>query len=990
MPQKSNERPSLTSIQAALTFIPPNDRALWLKVGMALKVELGDTGFDVFDSWSQSGESYDLAAAKSSWKSFKTGGKISIGTLIYEAKQRGFNPKEHAPAAPITAEAAAQIAQERAQRLAADQAELERQQAQAASIAANAWGAASDSGQSAYLEKKRIAGHGVRFAANKAGAVLLVPVRDESGKLWNIQRVFANGDKRFYTGGRVSGCLHVLGDLPASDWLLIAEGYATGATLFEAAGYGVAIAFSESNIKHVAALMRARYPDKRILICADDDSQTEQKTGRNPGVVAATEAAKAVQGCWCKPVNLPEGGNDFNDLAQAMGMHEVKRQIEAAMQPAPAQLPAAPAENETAPNEIAVIAPPVNQIDAQAIISEPVKADKGSTEKTPAKPRQTSSRKPAGDGQASKPFFTNNDEGVFFHNFHEGEPLAALKICSSLDVIAKTRDAASNEWGYLLEFADPDGNKKRWSMPAKMLSGDGTQYRADLLSMGLLIEPGLKTKNYLTTYIQTREVPERVRCVERIGWHDYVYVLPDRTIGQGSEQVLFQTTGGVVSQFKQRGTLADWQGNVSAHCRGNSRLLLSVSAGFASLLIRHTGLDGFGLHLIGSSSIGKSTAVKVAASLFGAKDFIQSWNTTHNRLESTAKKFNDTLLILDELGQADPKMVGDIVYMIGNEQGKARMRQDAGDKPVAAFKVIALSTGETTVEAKMAEAGKIAKAGQEVRMVGISADAGKGLGMFDTVYGFADGAAMSKHLVSMAQQYYGTAGLAFIEWLIENMGDLPNILRTAVNATAAKMCPPNAHGQVIRVADFLSLIAVGGELATGAGITGWVDGEATKAATDCFNGWLFSRGTAGDIEHDRMLSLLPDFIRVNGDARFGWKHREMDDHAPKIINQAGFRRMVSKGGTPIDSNTAHGKEYGDKLHPDEASGATIEYFIDPKVFKDEVCKGYDARAVTAKLVTAGVFEIGKDGKTSQNFKYAGSQHRYYKVSSEKLSELQTQ
>ncbi len=784
MTQHHNERPSIEAIQAALTFIPPTDRALWLKVGMALKAELGEAGFDLFDTWSQNAESYAPDAVKSVWKGFKAGGKISIGTLIFEAKQRGFNLKDHAPAAPITAEQAAKEKQERAQRLADDQAEIARKQAQAASIAAKAWSDAETTGKSAYLEKKKAAAHGVRFAPGKGGDTLLIPLFGAGDKLWNIQRVFANGDKRFYTGGRVSGCFHVLGDVAASDWLLIAEGYATGATLLEASGHAIAIAFSASNIKHVAKIMRERYPDKHILICADDDSQTEQKTGKNTGVIAATEAAKAVKGAWCKPLGLRENGNDFNDLMHLSEILEVKNQIAAATQ----LQTTTPAPNETTAN-----VPEPHQISARAAIVEPVKEVKAAPEKTPVKPRQANSRKPAGDGQSLKPFFLNNEngEGVFFHNFHEGEPLPALKICSSLDVIAKTRDAASSEWGYLLEFADPDGNKKRWSMPAKMLSGDGTQYRADLLSMGLMIEPGLKTKNYLTTYIQTREVTERVRCVERIGWHesghesglDCVYVLPDRTIGQGSEQVLFQTTGGVVSQFKQRGALVDWQIYVSAHCRGNSRLLFFVSAGFASTLLHHAKVQSFGLHLMGSSSTGKSTAMKVAASIFGGSDYAQSWHVTDNSLEATAQKHSDALLVLDELGQADPKMVGNIAYMLSNEKGKGRATQHATAKKIATWRLIFLSDGEISLEAKMAEAGKMTKGGQDVRLAHISADAGKGLGVFDTVHGFADGAAMSKHLVDMAQTYYGTAGLSFIEWLVDNVADLSDMLPDKIYVT---------------------------------------------------------------------------------------------------------------------------------------------------------------------------------------------------------------
>ncbi|MFZ6850077.1 DUF927 domain-containing protein [Undibacterium sp. RuRC25W] len=963
MQKKTIERPSLDTIQAALSFIPPNERDLWLKIGMGIKQEFGEAGFDVFDSWSRSAENYNQDAAKSSWKSFKTGGKIGIGTVLYEAKQRGFNIKESLPAAPVSAEQAALLAQERADRLAADQAEIERKQAAAASMAAKAWDSASNTGQSTYLQKKGIASHGLRFAPHRTGDVLLIPLYDVSGQLCNIQRVFANGDKRFYTGGRVSACFHGIGDAGAGSVVLIAEGYATAAALYEATGYAVMVAFSASNIGHVAAITRERYPEKRILICADDDSETEKSTGKNTGVIAAQVAAKSIRGLWCKPEGLPEGGNDFNDLFLSAGREVVQSQINAALN-----------VSETIQNRV------------QAEKLTPAKVDKPTPEKAPQKPRQQQSKN-AGAGQSSKPFFTNNDEGVFYHAFHEGEPLPALKICSSLRVIAKTRDAASNEWGYLLEFNDPDGNIKRWSMPAKMLSGDGTQYRADLLSMGLLIEPGLKVKNHLTTYIQTAEVPERVRCVERTGWHDDVYVLPDRSIGDGTEQVLFQTAGGAVSHFKQRGTLAEWQSNVSVYCRGNSRLLFFVSAGFASLLLNHAKVQSFGLHLMGSSSTGKSTAMKVAASVFGGADYAQSWHVTDNSLEATAQKHSDALLVLDELGQADPKMVGNIAYMLSNEKGKGRATQNATAKKIATWRLIFISDGELSLEAKMAEAGKTTKGGQDVRMAHINADAGKSLGLFDTVHTFVDGAALSRHLVSMVQQYHGTAGLAFIEWLVDNVAQLGDVLAQTISETTKKLCPENAHGQVKRVSDFFSLVAAGGELATAAGVTGWVDGEATEAASTCFNDWLASRGTAGDIEKDRMLALLPDFIQVNGDSRFAWVHRAMDDHAPKTINQAGFKRLVSKAGNPIKNNTDWHKEYGDKVHPDEAEGAIIEYFLLPKVFKDEVCKGYDVRLVADKLADMGVIEKDNQGKNSVLERFAGTPARFYKIPSNKLNLL---
>ena len=130
-----------------------------------------------------------------------------------------------------------------------------------------------------------------------------------------------------------------------------------------------------------------------------------------------------------------------------------------------------------------------------------------------------------------------NEGGVWFHGFsQQGDALPPQWICSALYITAKSRDAVNGEWGYLLEFNDADGNPKRWAMPASMLAGDGTMYRSTLLGMGLQIGAGTTAKNHLTVYIQTQQTDDRVRCVNRIGWHGNTYVLPDRTINEVDEK----------------------------------------------------------------------------------------------------------------------------------------------------------------------------------------------------------------------------------------------------------------------------------------------------------------------------------------------------------------------------------------------------------------------------------------------------------------------
>jgi putative DNA primase/helicase len=912
---------STEAIRAALTFISADDRDVWIRVGMALKSEFGEAGFEMFDVWSQRSETYDAKAVKSSWKSFKAGGGVTIATLIAEAKAGGFDPKQFTPAAPLADADRERIKCEQIERDRAAAAEIATKQAAAATEAAKILTGSSESGESPYLVRKSVDGYGVRFS----GDTLLIPMVDADSKLSNVQRVFAKGEKRFLSGGRVSGCFHIIGDVHTSVWILIAEGYATAATLHKATGYPVAVAFNVANIKHVARTMRKLHPAAKLLICADDDRETEAKTGKNPGVIAAAEVAKTVSGTWCKPDGLPDGGSDFNDLAVAAGIDSVRVQIAAAIDAA------MPPKSSAAPTTDA----------SQGV-------GKGR--------RKQSARGTARESrmQSSRPFFTVDDGGVWHHGFsQQGDPLPAVWICSPLHVTARTRDAENGEWGWLLEFSDADEKPKRWAMPASMLAGDGTQYRAMLLGMGLQIGAGLTAKNQLTIYILTQKTDVRVRCTDRIGWHEDVYVLPDRTIGEGEEKVMFQAAGGVVSQFKQRGDLAQWRDEVAALCRGNSRLAFCVSAAFAAPLLHHAGVASGGFHIVGDSSTGKSTAFKVAASVYGGKDYPRNWRMTDNALEMVAAQHSDALLLLDEISQVDPKVVGDTVYMLANETGKGRATQTATARKVSTWRVLFLSDGEVSLANHMSEVGKGTRGGHDVRMAHITADAGKDLGVYDTLHSFADGAALSNHLVSMSQQHYGVAGMAFIEWAVERAGKLSDALRSRVQKLTQEMCPAGAHGQVSRVASRFALVGVAGELATGAGITGWEKGEALTAARTCFTDWIAGRGGAGNTEHSAILSQVSGFFQMHGDSRFVWWHRATDDRKPNTINRAGFKRLLTPDGEPIKSNTDHHKEFGDIVHPDIAEDCSLEYFVLPEVFRSEVCKGLNIKTVVRLLIERG-------------------------------------
>ncbi|VTU20142.1 DNA primase TraC [Variovorax sp. SRS16] len=198
-----------------------------------------------------------------------------------------------------------------------------------ASVKANGiWAAGIPAVGHPYLKAKAVKAHGLRVGQwqkwdHDTGElltlqnVLYVPMRDTTGKLWSLQGITIDGEKLFLAGGKVKACYHSIGR--PSGRLIIGEGYATCATVHEATGDGVAVAFNSGNLDPVARALRAKYPCLSIIVAADDDHQTPG----NPGLAAARVAAAAVGGSVALPdfTGLPRGprDSDYNDLVRLAG-----------------------------------------------------------------------------------------------------------------------------------------------------------------------------------------------------------------------------------------------------------------------------------------------------------------------------------------------------------------------------------------------------------------------------------------------------------------------------------------------------------------------------------------------------------------------------------------------------------------------------------------------------------------------------------------------
>lgn len=243
---------------------------------------------------------------------------------------------------------------------------------EAAARAAQIWESSEDApADHPYLAAKRVGAngavvyHGPKLAIRDmdCGGALILPLRNAAGAIRSLEFIRSDGEKRFLPGGGYQGCYFGIPGNPAPAQLLcIAEGFATAASIAEATGYSAVAAMTAGNLEPAARALRVKYPQARIIICADDDYRTKG----NPGLTKAREAARAIGALVAVPdfgTDRYDGATDFNDLSIAKGLEAVKAALEAAVLPDAgthaADAPARAVEAPKAPEASRAAVPPV-------------------------------------------------------------------------------------------------------------------------------------------------------------------------------------------------------------------------------------------------------------------------------------------------------------------------------------------------------------------------------------------------------------------------------------------------------------------------------------------------------------------------------------------------------------------------------------------------------------------------------------------------------
>jgi putative DNA primase/helicase len=548
------------------------------------------------------------------------------------------------------------------------------------------------------------------------------------------------------------------------------------------------------------------------------------------------------------------------------------------------------------------------------------------------------------------PFTMDAKKGLFITvERRRGKEEEDIWLSAPFEIVGRVRDPQSHGWARLLQWKDDDGVIHQHPVADQDLHGDGAALCATLANAGLKVITG-SIRAHFIAYLNSAIVKARVTIVPRTGWHSIndkrIFALPGEGIGIDGRVILAAEV--TASHYTSSGALEDWQGSVAKLAAAHGRARFAIASAFVSPLLALIGADGGGINLRGPSSIGKTTLLSAAASVWGRGDergFIRTWRGTGNGIEAAATQFSDTFLPLDEIGVASGHEVGNVVYSIAGGIGKQRANRDGSAKIPSTWRIFILSTGEISIADKIREGGKRARAGQEIRVLDLNADAGKGFGVFDTG---EDPEQLARDLRQASVTCYGTAGPAFIRAIIAKTDDVTAIAQESLDIFREQVAADVQSGQVLRAANRIGLVAVAGELAIQLGVLPWPTGSVNKAAAEIFRNWQVNRGGNDPVEVRRAIEQIKGILERYGDSRFDPPN--LDSDTRPVLDRLGY---------------VHGE------------GAERQWWVLPQIWRDTFCEGFDATDTAKAFVERGFLLPDHDGRSVRPVRINGQPRRAY-------------
>lgn len=478
----------------------------------------------------------------------------------------------------------------------------------------------------------------------------------------------------------------------------------------------------------------------------------------------------------------------------------------------------------------------------------------------------------------------------------DDEPPRSEPVCGVLYVTGLTTGTAG-DWGRMLVFHDHDGTRKSLAIPAARLHEDPAILARELANAGLRIIPGKERR--LVAYLASFTPENRIQSAPRLGWMErtdggLAFIFPDRVLSAaGHDAVVYQPErySPTIGTVHPSGTLESWRENIGQAIAQSDALLFVACAGLATPWLKLADSDSFIIHLWGTTSRGKTTLAQVAASVWGCAvdpaespslSFIRRWNATANGIEGLAEAHSDLPLCLDELGAGNHRDIAPLVYQLAGGQGKTAMTASRELKAPRAWRTIAVSTGELSMESKLAENGKPPKGGTLHRALDIEVQDIAGHLPENERAGYV------QRIKRACATHYGTAGAATLAAIMAEYPDTPAAREAASQGIAEaidRLQQPHHAPEQVRALRRFALIGWAGVFAARHGVLPVTPARVWEAVQSIAHRW---GSTSTGTDTDRITEAVAAFILKHG-ARFQptTSEQEVRDRAGFVDHAAG-------------------------------------------------------------------------------------------------------
>ncbi len=575
-------------------------------------------------------------------------------------------------------------------------------------------------------------------------------------------------------GENTSGRSVLWGDAVKAERIVLCEGIETAA----AVAHALRAEIGAGDVAVAAAIatagVQAFQPyaaTKRVTVAADRDE--EPKPGKPHATRAGEKAAREFGMRRHEEIlvdialpGAPGSGTDWLDVLRADGVEAVRAGIEAATPFRPTQA----------------------EIDERARRAE-----------QRSRLAEVSAEYPIPRLNTMTVFYDHAEDGkVWIHKLvtkgkGENAEIVPVPICTPFGATARLRyEDQAESYGLRVALLDMRGHRRLIDLDrGDLAKTHAAEARTALFSNGLRAEA--QGEHTAVELLKATHPTAEIAVVRKTGWHpfgsdgDAFFVCPDgEVIGAPSGATFELQRGAQISpHVAHGGTFDGWKASVSvaATVPDCQHFTLGIIAGFVGPILSLCGLDTCGINLSGKTSLGKTTAQRLAVSVWSKADptkkdsLLQSAKATANSMEAVAARANGTVMVLDELGHITGAEVGKMIYLLAGSVGKGRMTASATMRDSYSWSTFALLSAESSLEEKIRADGEVMKGGQAARFPDVDVTG---------VNGQVSTATMAK--IEDVRHHYGHAGPAFVRALIGERKHLAVIdLHAAITAIANRL-----------------------------------------------------------------------------------------------------------------------------------------------------------------------------------------------------------